>query len=82
MAEVRRRGFEDPECYQLALQVMLEAYDVIRRLPSEERYNLDPQMRKSSVSGVQNIAEGYGRYHFLDSMRFFSTNLPLFRRPQ
>lgn len=28
-------------------------------------------MRKSSVSSVQNIAEGYGRYHYLDSIRFF-----------
>ncbi len=69
MAE--QRGFEDLECYQLALQVMQEAYAVIRKLPPQERYNLDPQMRKCSVSGVQNIAEGYGRYHYLDSIRFF-----------
>ncbi len=69
MAE--QRGFEDLECYQLALQVMQEAYAVIRRLPPQEKYNLDPQMRKCSVSGVQNIAEGYGRYHYLDSIRFF-----------
>lgn len=71
MAEGQQRGFEDLECYQLAVQVMLEAYKVIRRLPPEEKYNLDLQMRKSSVSGVQNIAEGYGRYHYLDSIRFF-----------
>jgi four helix bundle protein len=69
MAE--QRGFEDLECYQLALQVMQEAYAVIRRLPPQEKYNLDLQMRKCSVSGVQNIAEGYGRYHYLDSIRFF-----------
>jgi len=69
MAE--QRGFEDLECYQLALQVMQEAYSVIRKLPPQEKYNLDLQMRKCSVSGVQNIAEGYGRYHYLDSIRFF-----------
>ena len=69
MAEMR--GFEDLECYQLALKVMQEAYGVIRRLPPQEKYNLDSQMRKCSVSGVQNIAEGYGRYHYLDSIRFF-----------
>lgn len=69
MAE--QRGSEDLECYQLALRVMQEAYNVVRRLPPEEKDNLAPQMRKSSVSGVQNIAEGYGRYHYLDSIRFF-----------
>lgn len=71
MAEGQQRGFEDLECYQLALKVMQEAYSVIRRLPPQEKYNLDPQMRKCSVSGVQNIAEDYGRYHYLESIRFF-----------
>lgn len=55
----------------MALQVMQEAYSVIRKLPPQEKYNLDLQMRKCSVSGVQNIAEDYGRYHYLDSIRFF-----------
>ncbi len=71
MAGGQQRGFEDLECYQLALQVMQEAYRVIGRLPPQEKYNLDSQIRRCSVSGVQNIAEGYGRYHYLDSIRFF-----------
>ena len=66
-----QRGFEDLECYQLAIQVMIEAYGVIRRLPSEEKYALGLQMRRASVSIGLNIAEGYGRYHYLDSLRFF-----------
>ena len=66
-----QRGFEDLECYQLALQVMSEAYKVIQRLPPEEKYALGLQMRKASVSIGLNIAEGYGRYHYLDSLRFF-----------
>ena len=31
-----------------------------------------PQIRRSSKSITANIAEGYGRYHFLDSLRFYS----------
>ncbi|HDQ70653.1 MAG TPA: four helix bundle protein [Chloroflexi bacterium] len=65
------RGFEDLECYQLALQVLKEAYRVAGQLPSEERYNLADQMRRSATSVVLNIAEGYGRYHYLDSLRFY-----------
>ena len=71
MAERGQRGFEDLECYQLALQVLKEAYRVVKRLPPEERYNLARQMRKAAVSVVLNIAEGYGRYHYLDSLRFY-----------
>lgn len=71
MAERGQRGFEDLECYQLALQVLKEAYRVAGRLPSEEKFNLAHQMRKAAVSVVLNIAEGYGRYHYLDSLRFY-----------
>jgi len=73
MAEKKQRGFEDLECYQLALQVLREAYRVARQLPPEEKYNLAHQMRKAAVSTVLNIAEGYGRYHYLDSLRFYYT---------
>ena len=71
MAERGQRGFEDLECYQLALQVLREAYRVVKKLPPEERYNLAHQMRKAAISVVLNIAEGYGRYHYLDSLRFY-----------
>jgi four helix bundle protein len=66
-----QRGFEDLECYQLALRVLEEAYRVAKRLPPEEKFNLAYQMRKAAVSVVLNIAEGYGRYHYLDSLRFY-----------
>jgi four helix bundle protein len=71
MTDNEQRGFEDLECYQLALNVVHEAYQVIRRLPPEERYNLADQLRRAGVSATLNIAEGYGRYHYLDSLRFF-----------
>ena len=71
MEEKEQRGFEDLECFQLALQVLREAYRVIQKLPPEEKYNLGLQMRKASTSVAFNIAEGYGRYHYLDCLRFY-----------
>ncbi|NIV36007.1 MAG: four helix bundle protein, partial [Anaerolineae bacterium] len=41
------------------------------QLPQTERYDLAPQMHRSSKSVMANIAEGYGRYHYLDRLRFF-----------
>ena len=71
MVEKGQRGFEDLECYQLAQQVLLEAYKTARLLPLEERWNLADQMRRAATSVTLNIAEGYGRYHYLDSLRFY-----------
>ena len=71
MAEKELRGFEDLECYQLGRQVLHEAYRIAASLPPEEKYNLNDQLRRAGVSIVLNIAEGYGRYHFLDCIRFY-----------
>ena len=71
MAAQGQRGFEDLECYQLALTMLKQAYGLAKQLLATERYNLADQMRRSATSVTLNIAEGYGRYHYLDSLRFF-----------
>ena len=71
MEKTEQRGFEDLECYQLALTMLTQAYGLAERLPAVERYSLAVQMRRSAASVTLNIAEGYGRYHYLDSLRFF-----------
>lgn len=48
--------------------------EVIPLLPSEEKYNLNVQIRKASVSGTANISEGYGRYHYGEAIQFYSTS--------
>jgi len=65
------KGFEDLKAWQLARQLMIECHKVADALPAKERYDLAPQMRRSSKSVMTNIAEGYGRYHYLDSLRFY-----------
>jgi four helix bundle protein len=69
--EQAERGFEDLECYQLALRVRKQAYGLARRLPDGERYNLASQVRRCAASVTLNIAEGYGRYHYLESLRSY-----------
>lgn len=71
MANKEMRGFEDLECYQLALQVFRESYRVASLLPTEEKYNLADQLRRAATSIILNIAERYGRFHYLDSLRFY-----------
>lgn len=57
MVEKEMRGFEDLDCYKLALQVFREAYRVVDLLPPEEKYNLADQMRRA------------GNKHFIEYCR-------------
>jgi four helix bundle protein len=69
--ETANRGFEDLKAWQLARQLMIECHKTAEALPVWERYDLTSQARRSSKSVMANIAEGYGRYHYLDSLRFY-----------
>jgi four helix bundle protein len=70
--EKGKRGFEDLECYQLALEVMAKVHAFSKTLPSDEKYDLYAQIRRASKGVTGNIAEAYGRYHYLDSLRYYS----------
>lgn len=70
--EPGKRGFEDLECFKLALDVIANAHEFARSLPAEEKYDMAPQIRSAAKSITANIAEGYGRYHYLDSLKFYS----------
>jgi four helix bundle protein len=65
------KSVEGLRCYQLALQLLEAAYKVAAALPDYEKYNLASQLRRAALSAVLNMAEGYGRYHYLDKLRFF-----------
>src|ERR1041384_3006777 len=43
---------------------------VLPVLPVEEKWNLNQQLRRSSLSISANIAEGYGRFYYQDNVRF------------
>lgn len=67
----KNRGFEDLKAWQLARRLMKECHEMAKGLPREEKYDLADQIRRSSKSVMANISEGYGRYHYLDRLRFF-----------
>lgn len=70
--EKGRRGFEDLECYQLALEVMAKVHAFAKTLPSDEKFDMYVQIRRSSKNVTGNIGEAYGRYHYLDSLHYYS----------
>jgi four helix bundle protein len=60
----------DFELYRLAREFRKRVYAPIKQLPKEERFCLDPQMRRAAVSITNNIAEGHGRWHYQENLRF------------
>jgi len=64
------RTFEDLEVYKKAREFRKRMYGVARKLPDFERYALGSQTRRAAVSLTNNIAEGHGRYHYLDQIKF------------
>jgi four helix bundle protein len=63
--------FEDLDVYQSAREFRKAMYAVTRRLPDFEKYDLGSQIRRAGVSLTNNIAEGHGRFHYPDQIRFF-----------
>jgi four helix bundle protein len=68
--EEGRFRLDEFELYKFARAFRKKAYQLIRTLPVEERYALANQMRRAAVSVSNNIAEGHGRWHYLENMRF------------
>ncbi len=52
-------------------ELVRKIYDLTMKFPKDETFGLINQMRRCSVSVPSNIAEGCGRQHSKDSIRFF-----------
>jgi four helix bundle protein len=46
-------------------------YELTYDFPKEEVYGITSQLRRASLSIPANIAEGFGRYHFMDKAKFY-----------
>ena len=68
----RDKDFTTLKAWKNAREVKLFFYKkVIPVLPASEKYNLDTQIRKASISTTANIAEGYGRFYYSEGIQFY-----------
>lgn len=65
------RGFEKTQIWQKAHKIVLKIYEISKQFPKEEIYALTSQMRRAAISIEANIAEAFGRYHYLDKLNFY-----------
>ncbi len=64
------RTFEDLEVWKKAREVRLFVQNMVKKFPTEEKYALANQIRRSSRSITNNIAEGYGRFFYQENIQF------------
>jgi len=57
-------GHRHLKVYRLAYALAMEIYQVSKRFPSEERYSLTDQIRRSSRSVAANVAEAWRKRQY------------------
>jgi len=64
-------NFEDLNCWKACYDLKLYVkQEILTNLPKTERFELYTQLLRSARSSTANIAEGWGRYHYKENIKF------------
>ena len=66
------KHFTDLIVWEKSHQLVLEVYKMTKKFPSEEKFGITSQMRRSAYSIPANIAEGFKRPGAKDKIRFYN----------
>ena len=64
------KTFEDLKCWQACREVRIFIMNLVKSYPKEEKYSIVDNMKRAARSTTQNIAEGFGRFHYRENMQF------------
>ena len=63
------------DVWKLAIDFVVDIYQITKKFPKDERYGLISQMRRSAVSIPSNIAEGAARRTDKENIQFLHISL-------
>ncbi len=69
------KNHKDLDVWKNSMDLVTDVYKLTKGFPTEERYGLSQQLRRSAVSIPSNIAEGAGRKHKKEFIHFLSIAL-------
>ena len=69
MAKIER--FEDLDCWKAARELVNKIFEVCKKEPLKSDFDTKSQLKKAGISSMNNIAEGFSRYHKKDSIKFY-----------
>ena len=70
MKEDKHDDFRDLKVWQKSREIRREIWTLCKGFPKEETYRLCDQMIRASRSAAACIAEGYGRFHYQETIQF------------
>ncbi len=70
MSEELRSDFRDLDVWKKCRDISIIIWKLCKKFPAEEKFRLADQMIRASRSSTNNIAEGYGRFHFQENIQF------------
>jgi four helix bundle protein len=65
------KSFENLEVWQIGRNLVTKVYMLAVSLPQSETFGLIAQIKRAALSVPANIAEGFGRYHYMDKAKFY-----------
>jgi len=63
-------NFKHLDAWKLARALRILIYSLLKKLPVEERFALNSQLRRALQSIGANLAEGFGRYSYQENIQF------------
>jgi four helix bundle protein len=64
------RDFKAPDAWKLARNLPVLTFVLLKKLPAEERFARNSQIRRAVQSIAANIAAGFGRYSYQENIQF------------
>lgn len=71
MGENKYVKLGDLEIYRMAVELSCECWKIYKNLNWQDKKIIGDQFIESTDSVGANIAEGYGRYHYKDRIKFY-----------
>jgi len=68
MGQIKK--FEDLKCWQDARKLVSKVFRISQKGELAKDYDLKSQFKRASLSTMNNIAEGFARYHSKEFVRF------------
>ena len=63
-------GLENLKIYKMAEDLEIDVNKITKDFPSDEKFRSVDQLRRSSASVTNNIAEGYNRYSYQEKIHY------------
>ncbi len=66
-----QQSHKNSNIYKMSIEMVTEVYNLTKKFPGSEKYNLTSQLRRAAVSIPSNIAEGSSRTSNVEKKRFY-----------